>query len=79
MATTTWEQLVRDCADSYRTLTGTTGGIKIKELPTKISEYKPPKFPNGTEWTRSNITINSFNCVYNANGIWVAGSGSSKG
>ena len=31
-------------------------------------------FPNGTEWTQSNITSDSFDTVYNANGIWVAGS-----
>ena len=29
-------------------------------------------FPNGTEWTQSNITSGNFNTVYNANGIWVA-------
>ena len=33
-------------------------------------------FPNGTEWTQSNITSNNFYCVYYANGIWVAGSDS---
>ena len=31
------------------------------------------------EWTQSNITIGNFNCVYYANGIWVAGGGSGKG
>lgn len=31
-------------------------------------------FPNGTEWTQSNITSGDFYSVYNANGIWVASS-----
>ena len=31
-------------------------------------------FPNGTEWTQSNITSGKFYSIYNANGIWVAGS-----
>ena len=31
------------------------------------------------EWAQSNITSSSFYCVYYANGIWVAGSSSSKG
>ena len=29
-------------------------------------------FPNGMEWTQSNITSGRFGYVYNANGIWVA-------
>lgn len=33
-------------------------------------------FPNGTEWTQSNITSMGFSSVYNANGIWVAAGGS---
>ena len=37
------------------------------------------EFPNGMSWTQSNITSGYFNSVYNANGIWVAGSGSSRG
>ena len=28
------------------------------------------------EWTQSNITSGDFECVYYANGIWVAGSNS---
>ena len=36
-------------------------------------------FPNGTEWTKSNITSGIFNSVYNANGIWVAAGNSSCG
>ena len=31
-------------------------------------------FPNGTEWTQSNITSGRIYSVYNANGIWVVGS-----
>ena len=31
-------------------------------------------FPNGTEWTQSNITGGFINTIYYANGIWVAGS-----
>ena len=33
-------------------------------------------FPNGTEWTQSNITTGTFSCIYNANGIWLAGESS---
>ena len=36
-------------------------------------------FPNGMEWTQSNITSGNFNTVYNANGLWVAGSSNNKG
>ena len=43
----------------------------------KTGTVKSPA-PNGTEWTQSNITNISFRCVYNANGIWVAGSYSSS-
>lgn len=32
-------------------------------------------FPNGTEWTQSNITTGTFYSVANANGLWVTGSG----
>ena len=31
---------------------------------------------DGKTWTQSNINSGYFYCVYNANGIWVAGSGS---
>ena len=34
-------------------------------------------FYNGTKWTQSNITSGYFRCVYNANGVWVAGSNKS--
>ena len=30
-------------------------------------------FPNGTVWTRSNVTMGIFRSVVNANGLWVAG------
>jgi hypothetical protein len=36
-------------------------------------------FPNGTEWTKSNITSGNFKSVYNANGIWVVGDNSNGG
>ena len=36
-------------------------------------------FPNGMEWTQSNITGESINSIYYANGIWVASSGDSTG
>ena len=44
----------------------------------KISSGGSSSFPNGTEWTRSNIISSEFNCVYNGNGIWIAG-GYNKG
>lgn len=30
-------------------------------------------FPNGIEWTQSNITSGVFYDAFNANGVWVAG------
>ena len=36
-------------------------------------------FPNGTKWTQSNMTSESFSSVYNANGIWVATNKSKHG
>lgn len=36
-------------------------------------------FPNGTEWTQSNIISGTFYSVYNANGIWVAGDYQNEG
>ena len=45
----------------------------IEDTITRL-EYSP----NGTEWTASNITSGSFQCAYNANGIWVV-SGYSTG
>ena len=47
----------------------------INELP--CAEYG--QFPNGKTWTQSNVTTGIFNCVYNANGIWVLGCNDSGG
>ena len=50
MATTTWKQLVQDSADAYRSITGSTAKVKVKELYALISNYKSfPWYPNGTE------------------------------
>ena len=44
--------------------------IKVKNRGGGVKK----SFPNGTEWTQSNITSGNFNPIYNANGIWVTGS-----
>lgn len=36
-------------------------------------------FPNGTVWTRSNVTSGGFHSVANANGLWVAAGGNRSG
>ena len=40
MAVTTWKQIVYDCANAYRTASGTENLVSIGELPKKISMLK---------------------------------------
>lgn len=67
-------------ADGTLTLTPGSAEFAAKEY-TLIYAYVPSSsggetsgtsFPNGTEWTQSNITNEAGYEVYNANGIWVA-------
>lgn len=39
----------------------------------KLTGTMKKRFPNGTEWTQSNITSGDFNIIHNANGILVTG------
>lgn len=72
------DHLFRDLANSIRTKTGNTGAIRAADFPEAIRSMMT-SFPNGTKWTQSNIRSNSFESIYNANGIWVAGSTVNKG
>ena len=45
----------------------------------KVTGTAKGGFPNGTEWTQSNITSGYFNHVHNANGIWVSCSNANYG
>ena len=83
-----WEDLLGQISLNSEVLTETTSDATAKAE--EISEGKTAyvkgqkltgtmkKFPNGTEWTQSNITSGGFQPIYNANGIWVAGGGNSK-
>jgi hypothetical protein len=69
--------LFTDIADAIREKNGSTAKIVADNFPTVIRDIPVTggsSFPNGTKWTQSNITSGSFKSVYNANGIWVAGS-----
>ena len=52
--------------------------MALDEMPEKINNISGG-LPNGTKWTQSNITDKYIGCVYNANGIWVAGSMNNQG
>lgn len=64
-------------ADAIREKTGETAElsfpedyiIKINDLANASDEIPS----NGKEWIQSNISNITFNCVYNANNLWVAG------
>ena len=49
----------------------------VLDTVNSLSTKRKPKFPNGTEWTQSNIANYNFTCIRYANGIWVAGCNSS--
>ena len=52
--------------------------VENRVITEAISEITPDIYA-GKSWIQSNITSGIFNCVYYANGIWVAGSDSNKG
>ena len=68
-------------ANAIRGKTGSTNKLSLDGMVEEIGKIKGG-FPNGTEWTRSNVN-GGFDRVYYANGIWVAGSrwgdGNNKG
>ena len=63
-------------ADAIREKTGESGTLTLDAMAAAIAGIEAGGgggFPNGTEWTQSNVTSGSFSGVHNANGIWVAG------
>jgi hypothetical protein len=60
-------------ANAIREKTGSTNKLSLDGMIEEIGKIKGG-FPNGTEWTQSNITNEAFISIYNANGIWVASS-----
>ena len=52
---------------------GTTALIPTSEIASRIRGIKSGGFPNGTEWTQSNVTKTGFQNIHNAASIWVAG------
>ena len=55
-------------------------GIWVSGSPKNFTPYITPSLKNGLSysndgknWYKSNITSGDFRCIYNANGIWVAG------
>lgn len=57
MATRTWRDVVEESANAYRTVTGQTAGIKVGELPQKISVLNQVRFEDeylGTLYIKKN-------------------------
>lgn len=71
------DSTLTNIADAIRTKDGSTGTIAVSEMASKISNIKSG-FPNGMEWTQSNVTDVAFSDVRYADGIWVALSDSSS-
>lgn len=61
-------------ADAIREKTGTTDEMTAAEMPDTIRSIKAGGFPNGTEWTASNLTPVAISMIKYCNGIWVASS-----
>lgn len=57
--------------DAIRAKTGGTEKLTLDQMASEINGMKKG-FPNGTEWTQSNIISGDFGSVYEANGLWVA-------
>ena len=67
-------------ADAIRAKAGITGALTLDGMAAAVQSIESGGgFPNGTEWTQSNITTNNFYTVANANRIWVAGAYFKKG
>ena len=69
------EYLIQDTtltaiADAVRSKTGSTASLSPSEIATEIGNIKTG-FPNGTEWTQSNINTAMCHVAY-GDGIWVA-------
>lgn len=64
------ESSVQAIADAIRAKNGSSTTYKIAEMSTAINEIKTG-FPNGTEWTLSNITDKSFEDILYVNKTWV--------
>ena len=78
MADSTLVNTLTSFANAIREKEGSTDLIPAVEFGDRIRALKNG-FPNGTEWTKSNVS-SSLSNIYNANGIWVANSqGYNKG
>ena len=66
---------ITNIADAIRSKTGTTDTMTLAQMPELINGIQTGGggFPNGTEWTQSNVTKGSYVVLLYANGIWVAG------
>lgn len=61
-------------ADAIRAKTGATDTITLAQMPELINGIQTGGgggFPNGTEWTKSNVTSGSYNALLCVNGMWV--------
>ena len=54
-------------------------GLSSVDVTVDVAGSGGSGFPNGTEWTQSNITSGAAYTLYNSNGIWVAGSTNGAG
>ena len=75
MANETLISVFTGIGDAIRGKEKSTDVIPVLDMASRITALKDG-FPNGMEWTQSNITSGDIFSVYNANGIWVAGSDS---
>ena len=66
------DSTLTDIADAIRAKDGTTASMTASEMASKIGAIKGG-FPNGTEWTQSDLTTVACSGVHYGNGIWVAG------
>ena len=62
-------------ADAIREKTGGTEVLTLDSMVTAIDGIGGKKFPNGTEWDRTNIYSSGPYFITYANSIWVAGGG----
>ena len=67
------ESSLQNIANAIREKNGKTDKYKPSEMSAAISEISKG-FPNGMEWTKSNIVNDNFNAIYYANNLRVAGS-----
>lgn len=63
-------------ADAIRSKTGTTDPMTLDAMAEAVAGLKVGSFPNGTEWTQSNLTYGMQHAIYLCEGgIWVLAAG----